>query len=125
MKMTDAIRLPRTNSKILVVTSLILICAMMFLTVMPALAWHCGWLEVLLNLVMKALSWAIDARDYLIDIGAPQWMIDAANDVVNYLWERGRELRAAIDACEAEHNGGGCDTGGCDTGGCDTGGCGT
>ena len=115
MKMTDAIRLPRTNSKILVLTSFILICAIMFLTVMPALAWHCGWLEVLLNLVMKALSWAIDARDYLIDIGAPQWMIDAANDVVNYLWERGRELRAAIDACEAEHNGGGCDTGGCDS----------
>ena len=46
MKMTDAIRLPRTNSKILVLTSFILICAMMFLTVLPALAWHCGWIKI-------------------------------------------------------------------------------
>ena len=115
MKMTDAIRLPRTNSKILVLTSFILICAIMFLTVMPALAWHCGWLEVLLNLVMKALSWAIDARDYLIDIGAPQWMIDAAEAVVHYLWDRVIDLRDAYEDCLAEHDSGGCDTGGCDS----------
>lgn len=113
--MTNTITLPKLNSNILVVTSLILICAMMFLTVLPALAWHCGWLKVLIDLVSKALSWAIDARDYLIDIGAPQWMIDAANAVVNYLWDRAMELRDAYDACLEEHDSGGCDTGGCDS----------
>lgn len=108
--MTNTITLPRKNSKILIVPSLILICAIMFLTVMPALAWHCGWLKVLLDLVMKALSSAIDLRDWLIDIGAPQWMIDAANDLVNYLWDRAKELRAAYDACLEEHESGGCDS---------------
>ena len=38
MKMTNTIRLPKLNSNILALTSFILICAMTFLTVKPALA---------------------------------------------------------------------------------------
>lgn len=115
MKMTNTITLPRNNSIFLVVTSLILICVMMFLTVLPALAWHSGWLKVALDIVSAVLLAAIEARDILIEIGAPQWLIDAANDLVNFLFDRLLELRAAYDASEAEHNGGGCDTGGCDS----------
>ena len=87
----------------------------MFLTVLPALAWHCGLLKVLFDLAMEALSLAIDVRDWLRDIGSPQWMIDAADDVVNYLWDRAIELRDTYDACLEEHDSGGCDTGGCDS----------
>jgi hypothetical protein len=124
MKMTDAIRLPRTNSKILVLTSFILICAIMFLTVLPALAWHCGWIKLLYDLARVALSHAVDLWNWLRDIGAPQWMIDTAEAVVHYLWDRVIDLRDAYEDCLEEHDSGGCDTGGCDTGGCDTGGCG-
>ena len=83
--MTNAITLPRINSNILVVTSLILICAMMFLTVLPALAWHCGLLKLALDVVIFLVNLAMDVVRWLMNIGAPQWMIDAALDVANYL----------------------------------------
>ena len=44
------------------------------------------------------------------DIGAPQWMIDAALDVANYLNGLMNDAWQAYQDCLAEHNGGGCGT---------------
>ena len=116
--MTNTITLPRINSNILVVTSFILICAMMFLTVLPALAWHCGLLKLALDVAIFLANLAMDVVRWLMDIGAPQWMIDVALAASNYLNGLMNDAWQAYQDCLAQHNGGGCDTGGCDTGGC-------
>ena len=115
MKMTNTITLPRINSNLLAVMSFMLICVMMFFTVLPALAWHCGLLKLLLDAATYLANKAMDVVRWLMDIGAPQWMIDAALDFANYLnGIMNDRLQAYLD-CLAEHNGGGCDTGGCDS----------
>ena len=82
------------------------------------MAWHCELLRLALDLAREALSLAIDFLEWLKDIGAPQWMIDAAESIVNNLVDLVVHLLEAYSNCLGEHDSGGCDTGGCDTGGC-------
>ena len=83
---------------------------MIFLTVLPALAWHCGLLKLLLDLAIDAANAAMDVVWWLMEIGAPQWMIDAALDFANYLNGLMNDAHQAYQDCLAGHNGGGCDS---------------
>ncbi len=81
-------------------------------------AWHCGLLKLALDVVIFLVNLAMDVVRWLMDIGAPQWMIDVALAAANYLNGLMNDAWQAYQDCLAQHNGGGCDTGGCDTGGC-------
>ncbi len=128
MKMMNTIRLPGINSNILALTSLILIFAMMFLTVQPALAEHdCDdekaemdrtrllyeiayiayfLAEQALELAKATgIDWLIEeAKDILRD--AAQFLVDATVD-----WQNARD--AYIKCRQTKHASAGCDSGLC------------
>ena len=126
--MTNAITLPRINSNILAVTSLILICVMMFLTVHPALAWHdcddekaamdaarlvyeIAYVAYFVALALLELAKLIGI-ERLIEL-AEEAVRNAARFYLNATvdWQNARD--AYIKCRKTKHASGGCESGGC------------
>ena len=144
MKMTNTITLPRINSNLLSVTSFILICVMLFLTVQPSLAqqdtsYHhefhpCYDIYVNLSLAIVAAQVALAAarmarhlRDAAAESGnelaeeVAQAALELAIEVAKTFAERAVELLEDLEDCNEDFPGPWYFywvSGGCESGGC-------